>query len=359
MDLALIGFPGSGKSSVFSLLTHGRAGRAVSGQGRIAVVKLPDQRLERLADLVSARVVTPAEVHLHDLDLAYGHQGALSGDLSGLGTADVLLHVVRAFHRDDVAHPRGNVDPSRDIKAVADDLFLHDIGIVERRLERVDQAIRFSRPTERDEGQRERGLLLELKEWLEDRGSPKERLLLAERDSRAANYGLLTMKPVILVINIGEDDLDRISAIEDNCRSFNSDLSGPFGVVALPARLEAELAEMKDEEAAEFRSYLGVEGHADMRILDACRSVLSVITFYTLGNEAKAWQLLGQTSVYRAAGKIHSDIERGFIRAEVVCWKDLLAAGSEMETRRRGLLRSEGKEYIVQDGDVIHVLFSV
>ena len=359
MDLSLIGFPGSGKSSVFSLLTHGRAGRAVSGQGRIAVVKLPDERLEELADLVSARAITPAEVRLYELELAYGQQGALAGDLSGLGTADILLHVVRAFHRDDVAHPRGNVDPSRDIKAVADDLFLHDIGIVERRLERLDQAIRFSRSTERDEGQRERGLLLELKEWLEDRGSLKERSLIAERDSRVANYGLLTMKPVLLVINIGEDDLDCISAIEDNYRSFHSHLSGPFGVVALSARLEAELAEMKDEEAAEFRSYLGVDAHAGTRILDACRNVLSVITFYTVGNETKAWQLLGQTSVYRAAGKIHSDIERGFIRAEVVCWKDLLAAGSEVETRRRGLLRSEGKEYIVQDGDVIHVLFSV
>ena len=359
MDLVLIGIPGSGKSSVFSLLTHGRAGGAVSGQGRIAVVKLPDERLEQLADLVSARAITPAEVRLHDLELAYGQQGALSGDLSGLGTADVIIHVVRDFHRDDVAHPRGSVDPSRDIKAVADDLFLHDVGIVERRLERVDQAMRFSRPTERDEGQREHALLLELKDWLEDRGSPKEWSLIAERDSQVANYGLLTMKPVILVINIGEDDLDRISAIEDNYRSLHSDLSGPFEVVALSARLEAELAEMKDEEADEFRSYLGLEGHADTRIFDACRSVLSVITFYTLGNETKAWQLLGQTSVYRAAGKIHSDIERGFIRAEVVCWKDLLAAGSEVETRRRGLLRREGKEYILQDGDVIHVLFSV
>ena len=359
MDLALIGFPGSGKSSVFSLLTHGRAGRAVSGQGRIAVIKLPDERLEKLADLVSARVITRGEVRLHDLELTYGQQGALSGDLSGLGAADVLLHVVRAFRRDDVAHPRGSVDPSRDIKAVADDLFLHDIGIVERRLERVDQDIRFSRPTERGEGQRERALLLKLKEWLEDRGSPQEWSLIAERDNQVANYGLLAMKPVILVINIGEGDLDRISALEDNYRSFHSDMGRPFGVVALSARLEAELAEMKDEEASEFRSYLGVEGHVDTRILDACRSVLSVITFYTLGDEAKAWQLLGQASVHRAAGKIHSDIERGFIRAEVVCWKDLLAAGSETETRRRGLLRIEGKEYIVQDGDVIHVLFSV
>ena len=143
---------------------------------------------------------------------------------------------------------------------MADDLFLHDIGIVERRLGRVDQDIRFSRPTERGEGQRERALLLELKEWLEDRGSSREWSLIAERDNQIANYGLLAMKPVILVINIGEGDLDRISALEDNYRSFHSDLGRPFGVVALSARLEAELAEMKDEEASEFRSYLGVGG---------------------------------------------------------------------------------------------------
>ena len=357
MDLALIGLPQSGKSSLFSALSAGHSGRAAAGKENISVVKLPDDRLERLSAFAGARKITAAEARLHDPPLTYGSGGALAGDLSTLSEADALLHVVRAFRRHDIPHLRGEVNPKRDIVDLDTELLFRDLAIVERRLDRLSESVRFARASERDDVKREQSLLTLLKERLENEMPLHSCPLSNEEKRQVSNYGLLTLKPIISVINIDESDTGKVSETEAAYRSLNKDKESD--VVAISARLESELGEMPDREAAEFRRDLDLESSAGDRVFDIARKALSLVTFYTVGEDTRSWHLRGGSSAIQAAGKIHSDIERGFIRAEVIGWSELLEAGSTNEARKRALLRSEGKEYIIQDGDVINILFKV
>ncbi|MFQ5879577.1 MAG: DUF933 domain-containing protein [Dehalococcoidia bacterium] len=369
MDLALIGLPQSGKTSLFQALAAGRRGPLVGKQEHIAVVKLSDERLDRLADLFQSKKITYAEIRLHDLPVAFQGGVALSSDLApSLAGADALVHVVRAFHRDDVPHSQGTVEPHRDIAALDAELLFHDLAIVERRLERLVAGVRSLRPADREAGERELTLLRHVKDCLEQDIPLRARVFTPDEGKQLANYGLLSLKPLLLAINIDENDCPNAPAIESDYRARYAAASNGggsasgrnTGVVAVCAKLEAELAELPEEEADQFRQELGATDSAVQRLFRLAQQVLGLVTFYTVvGDECRAWPLPAGTTALRAAAKIHSDMERGFIRAEAIAWDKLLELGSLAEAKKHGLLRSEGKGYAVQDGDVLHILFHV
>ena len=360
MDLAIVGLRGAGKSSVFKALTAGHG--SVGGDARaehIGAVKIPDERLDKLAELVHAKKVTPLEVLLHDLPPIFEKGAGVSGDAGeSLAKADALLHVVRAFHREDFPHPQGSVYPARDVVAFDAELMLSDLAIIERRLEKLDTTVRTGRPEEREAGGREQALLLRCKAVLET-DKPLRQEMTDPADVRAlSNFGLLSLKPMLVLVNIDESDASRASEIE---AEYSARVAGTgTNATAMCAKLEAELAELTPEEAEEFRQELGAEAGATRRVLGKVIELLGLITFFTAGEkETRAWSLVAGGSALQAAGRIHTDIERGFIRAEVIDWDKLLEFGTHAEARKHGQLRTEGKAYTVQDGDVINILFNV
>ncbi len=356
---AIVGLRQSGKSTVFRALTAGHGSAGGVGQEHIGIVNLPDDRLQKLGELVHAKKITPHGVRLHDLPPIFERGAAPSGEVAtSLAQADSLIHVVRAFHRDDVPHPEGSVDPDRDIRTFEAELILNDLGIVERRLEKLDIIVRSGRPAEREAGEREKHLLERCKELLEAEAPLRGRIEDAQDRKALANYSPLTLKPMLILLNIDESDAGRAAPIE-------SEYAGKYGaagtmVAAMCAKLEAELADLSPEEAAEFRQELGTGEGATVRVLGQLQRLLGLITFFTVGEkETRAWTVPAGATAFQAAGQIHTDIERGFIRAEVIAWDKLLELGSPAEARRHGQLRTEGKQYLVQEGDVINVLFNV
>jgi len=358
MDVGTVGLRASGKTTVFSALTAGHGTTGV-GVEHIGVVKIPDQRLDQLGALVRAKKITPVEVTLHDLPLLFEKGAAPSGDAAEtLSRADALLHVVRAFERDDVPHPKGSVDAERDIQGFDDEMAFNDLGIIERRLEKLDITVRSARPGEREAGERERALLERCRALIGEGARLREAVSGAQELKALASFGLLSLKPQLIVLNIGEQDIARAPELE-------ADYSERFGapgttVGALCAKLEAELTELTPEEAAEFRRELGADAGGTHAVLERVLELLGLVTFFTIGDkEARAWTVPAGTSALHAAGRIHTDMERGFIRAEVIAWDRLLALGSHQEAKRHGELRTEGKQYAVREGDVINVLFNV
>jgi len=359
MDLAIVGLPAAGKTSVFKALSAGHGSGGDSRAEHIGAVKIPDERLEKLAALVHAKKVTPIEVFLHDLPPLFERGAAPSGEAGeSLARADALLHVVRAFHRDDVPHPKGSVDPARDIAAFDGEIMLNDLGIIERRLDKLDITVRTGRPEEREAGAREQAILLRCKAAL-DAETPLRGVIIDPADVKAlSNFGLLSLKPMLIMVNIDESDVGRTAEIEAD---YAARYRRPgTDATAMCAKLEAELAELAPDEAEEFRRELGAEAGVTRRVLGKVIDLLGLITFFTVGEkETRAWSLARGGTALQAAGRIHTDIERGFIRAEVISWDKLLEFGSHGEARKHGQLRTEGKGYVVQDGDVINVLFNV
>lgn len=364
MDLGIVGLPLSGKTTVFNALTHGHA--ETGGYGgvdtHIGVVKVADERLERLAAHFQSKKATPVEVRYFDfpgVGATFGRGGGPSSQmLSALSQSDALLHVVRTFERDDVPHPEGSIDPHRDIQALDAELVLADLAIVERRLERLDPVVRSAKAGEREAGEREMALLRRVKAWLEEEKPLRSQTLAADDEKKLRDYALLTLKPVLLVVNVGEKDCASIPAIESD---FQERYGGPgTRVAALCGQLEMELAELSEEDAQEFRQDLGLTASGVERVLQRTSDLLGMITFYTaVGEESRAWTVPQGTTALKAAGKIHSDMEKGFIRVEVIPWKEMLGCASLAEARKRAILRTEGKGYEVQDGDVLHILFNV
>ncbi|MDO8616649.1 MAG: DUF933 domain-containing protein [Dehalococcoidia bacterium] len=360
MDIAIVGPQLSGKTTVFRALTSGHGGAAAGAHGEnIGVVKVPDERLFKLAELVQAKKVTPLEVRLHDLPPLFERGAAPAGEAAEtLSRADALVLVVRAFQREDVPQAQGGVDPQRDVQAFQAELLLNDLGIVERRLEKLDMAVRSGRPGEREAGEREVALLQRVRSLLEA-GRPLRGEVADAADLKAlANFGLLSLKPMLVLVNIGEDEAGRAGEIEAEYQARYG--ATRTGAAVMCARLEAELAELPPADAAEFRREMGAGEGVTERVLALLQDLLGLVVFFTAGDkETRAWTVPAGSTALQAAGRIHTDIERGFIRAEVISWDRLLALGSHVEARRHGQLRTEGKQYIVQDGDVINVLFNV
>jgi hypothetical protein len=362
MDVALIGLASSGKTLLLKALAAGHLpAHSNPNEPAVAVVKVPDERLDKLATLVKARKTTYLELRLLDFpSFSVGKKGPPAQLLGALSTADLLVHVVHAFSEGSVPHPLDSVDPARDVAALDLELCFADLAIVERRTERLAAEMRSLAAGARGAQERELALLNRLKETLESEQPLRSIGLGDEEKAILSGFNLISAKPLLIVLNIDESDAGRSEAIEAEARAgYASGLQ--TGVIAVPVRGEADVAELSPEEAAEFRKELGLpETPAAERLLQAAVTLLGLIAFYTAGEQdTHAWSIAAGTPAVKAAGRIHSDIERGFIRAEVIGWQELLDAGSHAEAKRRGTMRVEGKTYEVQDGDVINVLFNV
>jgi len=355
MRLGIIGLPQAGKTTVFNALTRGNAPVTVSGgrfEVRTAVVDVPDERVDRLAALFDPARVTCARVTYADIAglEGSGSRGGVSGALlNQLAQMDGFVHVVRCFENPAVPHPAGRLDPQRDLQAMDDELLLNDLIIVERRLQRLSE--------EGKKGGRERAALgreIALFERLQAGLSAGQLLrdlgLSREEEKALASYGFLTLKPVVLALNLGDDQPPPVLDYP-HARS---------AVAPLQGRLEMELAQLSPEEAQLFMAEFGLSELGFSRVIRLSYQLLGLQSFFTVGkDEVRAWTVPQGATALEAAGAIHSDLQKGFIRAEVVSCADLLALGGLAEARARGKLRLEGRDYIVQDGDILHVRFNV
>ena len=363
MELGVIGLPRSGKTTVFNALTRGSA-QAVGTVDRpnLGVVKVPDPRLEQLRDIFKPHRLVPAEVRYVDIPgppEGLGRAQGIAGQaLNLLERTDALLLVVRAFSDPTVSHPLGSIDPHRDLATMQLELAFADLGILERRAERIQAGLKGAKPPQRDALQQEQALIQRLKQALEAETPIRELELAPEEAGTLENYQFLTAKPLLVMWNIDEEALAGAAALDEELR----DRYGRPGVrvAALCGKLEMELAQMSAEEEREFRESLGTGESGLDRMIALCQEVTGLITFFTtVSEEVRAWTVPLATAAVKAAGKIHSDMERGFIRAEVVHSQDLERCGSVAEARRQGVLHLEGKAYQVQDGDIITFLFNI
>ena len=366
MEIGIIGLPKSGKTTVFNALTKGKAEitayASASLVPNIGISKVPEPRLQTLSKLFSPKKITPAEVKYVDIigtTKGFGKDEGISGQfLNHLSNADALLQVARAFEDVNIPHIEGNLDLKRDISTMDLELIFSDLTIIERRLNRLETALKGAKASERDLYLKEQAMLQKIKAKLDEDIPIWQQGLTTEEIKNLSNYQFLTAKPLLIVINIGESQLTQAFAIEDRLRLTYH--HPQFEVVALCGKLEMELTQLDDTESEEFRSSLGLEKPALDRVIRLSYQLLGLISFFTtVSAELKAWTIPKGTNVLKAAGKIHSDMEKGFIRAEVVSFEDLIRCGSPAEARKQGLLRLEGKNYIVQDGDIITFLFNI
>jgi len=326
-------------------------------EAHIGVAKVPDDRLDRLAALYHPKKLTHASVEYVDVG-AIGQEALKeSAYLGHLRNVDALAHVVRAF--DDPAIPHvGPIDPLRDIQNVEFDLMVSDLGQIEKRLERVEKDLKKMRSADLE---KEFELLKRAKAHLESERPLRELEMSAEDKKRFRGFMFLSEKPILYVLNIGEStELDKELESAASQYKIEGAASKPnAAAAAVCGKVEAELAEMSDEDAAEFLSSYGLKESGLVRLIRTSYHLLGLISFFTAGeDECRAWTIPVHTRAVEAAGAIHSDLEKHFIRAETIRWDQLLDAGSEAEARARGTLRLEGKDYIVQDGDVMHIRHS-
>jgi hypothetical protein len=366
VQTAIVGLAGSGKTTVFNTLTRGHA--ETGGYGgvtlNVGVVKVPDVRLERLAEIFDPKKIVHADITYVDLPAppasSEGHVGTedLPADhLARLRDSDALLHVVRAFDDPSHPHPAGSVDPARDLEALDLEFTLADLAMTERRLERLKGSGRHGTAAEREAAEREEVVLRRIHEGLEA-GTPIRDLGLDADEAKAIRgFRFLTEKPVLVLVNIGEGDLPRASEVVGR---ISAGYKHRHALVdALSARIEMEIGELEPAEAADFMDELGLTESSLDRVIRLSYRLLGLVSFLTAGpDEVRAWPIPDGATAVDAAGTIHTDLAHGFIRAEVVPYDDLVELGSTAEARRHGKLRSEGKAYQVRDGDVIEVLFS-
>jgi hypothetical protein len=360
MKTGIIGLPQVGKTSLFGILTKARLSEQVYANPReahIGVAKVPDDRLDRLAALYDPKKLTHASVEYVDVG-AIG-QDALkeTAYLAHLRGVDALAHVLRAF--DDPAIPHvGSIDPLRDIKNVEFDLMVSDLGQIEKRLERLEKDLKKMRTAELE---KEFDLLKQANAHLGSERPLREMEMTPEDKKRLRGFMFLSEKPILYVLNVNEStELAKDLAAAVTKYKLTEVASRPnAGAAAICGKVEAELAEMSDADAAEFLSSYGLTESGLVRLIRTTYALLGLISFFTAGeDECRAWTIPVNTRAQEAAGAIHSDLQKHFIRAETIRWDQLLEAGSEANARARGTLRLEGKDYIVQDGDVMHIRHS-
>src|SRR5262245_5511151 len=361
MQIAIVGLAGSGKTTVFNTLTRGHA--ETGGYGgvtlNVGVVKVPDQRLDELAGIFNPKKIVQADVTYVDLPApppsSEGHVGTeeLPADhLARLRDSDALLHVVRAFEDPSNPHPEGGVDPARDIERLDLEFLMADLAMAERRIERLKTTTRHGTAAEREAAEREDVVIRRIHEGLQA-GKPIRDLGLDADDEKAIRgFRFLSQKPVLVLLNVGEGDLAGAPALI-------AGIAGGYDhhdamVDALSARIEMELGELEPDEAAVFMEELGIAESGLDRVIALTYRLLGLISFLTAGpDEVRAWPIRDGSTAVDAAGAIHTDLAKGFIRAETVSYEDLLTLGSMAEAKKAGKLRSEGKTYRVRDGDVV------
>jgi GTP-binding protein YchF len=350
----LIGFPSSGKTALFQLLTSAREARLGKAEANVGVSRVPDERLDRLTAMFNPRKRVPATVEFADIA---GAGGARTGaqallDVAPFRNADALLHVVRMFRDPSVPHPAGSIDPARDVRAMEDEVILADLGVVEKRLERLERDLKKSNNADL---RKEQAILVRCREALEA-GKPLRALELGAEDARRLRgFQFLSAKPLLLVLNLDEADLSKADGAV-KLAGLESFMSGAATrAVPICAKIELEIAQLDEPDAAVFMADLGLRESGLDRVIRASYDLLGYISFFTVGeDECRAWSIPRHTHAVVAAGEIHTDISRGFIRAEVVTYDALVARGSLAACREHGELRLEGKDYVVLDGDVIN-----
>lgn len=357
MQVALIGLTQSGKSTLFSAVTEGQvhASAGASHQADRSVVTVPDDRLDKLAEMMQPKKVTRATIELLDLP------GLSFADEPGRHEArrivaqgrqvDMLVWVIRGFHSDSVAAYRNRVDPVRDLEELKNELLLADLELVANRIEKLKVSI--AKPTPHvEQDQRELTLMERCNEALENMQNIREVIQSEEEEKLIRSFGFLTLKPILVVVNVDEDAIGKSPAL-------SSEQAG-CEVMSLSARIESELAVLDPEEREVFREDMGIEEIAKDRFLQNCYRSLQVISFFTfVSGEVRAWTVPSGSTAVEAAGTIHNDIQRGFIRAETVHWEEFVAAGDMKAAKAAGKVRLEGKAYTVQDGDIITFRFNV
>jgi GTP-binding protein YchF len=358
MKTGIIGLPQVGKTSLFKILTKAKVeDRGYSREAHLGIAKVPDDRLEKLAALYNPKKTIYATVEYADV-AAIGQEALKETSfLTNLRNVDALIHVLRAFEDDSIPHV-GEIDPLRDIKNVEFDLMVSDLTQIEKRLERLQKDLKKMRTADLE---KENALLLRAKEALEQEKPLRELEMSAEEKKLIRGFMFLSQKPILYALNLSESttlgtDLEAAAAkykIEEAAARPNA------GATAFCGKVEAELAEMDDDEAAEFLGSYGLTESGLRRLIRKSYELLGLISFFTVGeDECRAWTVPVNSRAQEAAGAIHSDLEKHFIRAETIHWDTLLAAGSEAVARSQGTLRLEGKDYLVQDGDVMHIRHS-
>ena len=366
MKLGIVGLPNVGKSTLFNSLTKAGAESAnypfCTIDPNVGIVAVPDERLKLLGDMYHSKKVTPAVIEF--VDIAGLVKGASKGEglgnqfLSNIREVDAIVHVVRCFEDSNVVHVDGSVNPMRDIETINLELIFSDLEILERRISKVAKAARMDKTAGK-----ELDLLERIKAHLESGKMAKSMVLEDDEDERELfkSYNLLTAKPVIYAANVSEDDLADDGASNEGVakvREFAA--SEDSEVFVICAQIEQEIAELDDDEKAMFLEDLGLKESGLEKLIKASYHLLGLISYLTAGeDETRAWTIKVGTKAPQAAGKIHSDFERGFIKAEVVNYKDLLEQGSLSAAREKGLVGMEGKDYVVKDGDVILFRFNV
>jgi len=354
MRLGIIGLPQSGKTTVFNALTRGHQPLTTSG-GRFdvhtGVVDVPDGRVDRLSGLFKPKKTIYAKVTYADIAGLEGSQSAISGQLLNLLTQmDGLLHVVRSFEDLNVPHPSGGVNPLRDITTMDAELLLNDMIAVERKLERLAEERKKGGGRERSVIDREAVLFERFKDALSREIPLREIDLTVEEEKTLSSYGFLTRKPMLVLLNLHEgQDMPPVEYSQPRCN-----------LVALQGKLEMEIAQLTAEDAEVFMAEYGITELGLARVIRVSYDLLGLISFFTVGaDEVRAWTIHRGSSAYEAAGEIHTDLQKGFIRAEVIPYDELLALGGLTEAKTKGRLRLEGKEYVVHDGEIVHIRFNV
>jgi ribosome-binding ATPase len=360
MKTGIIGLPQVGKTSLFRILTKAQLGEhafANPREAHVGVAKVPDDRLDRLAALYNPKKLVHASVEYVDVG-AIGQEALKeTAYLGHLRQVDALAHVVRAFEDPAIPHV-GNIDPLRDIKNVNVDLIISDLGQVEKRLERLQKDLKKMRSPELE---REHDLLVRAKAHLESERALREMEMTPEDKKRLRGFMFLSEKPMLYVLNIGESsELGKELETAVARYQLPEVASRPnAGATAICGKVEAELSEMSDADAGEFLTSYGLRESGLTRLIRTTYALMGLISFFTVGeDECRAWTVPAGIRAVEAAGAIHSDLEKHFIRAETIHWDQLLEAGSEANARSRGTLRLEGKDYIVKDGDVMHIRHS-
>lgn len=362
MQIGIIGLPNSTKTTIFNALTQSQVATTSYSSGQVethtATVRVPDARIDRLSAIFEPRKTTYAQIQYNDiagLRVGIGREGGLSGPLRNvLAQSDAFLHVVRAFEDPNVPHPSSSVNPVRDLAALDFELLFADLLVVDRSMERLaGQLSKKKAYPERQADEALLALLMRIKEALEREAPIRDLPLSLEELSMIRGYQFFTGKPVLVVLNVGEQG-------SDDPDSYLAYRHRRAGVICLRGELEMEIAQLDEEEAALFLAEYGIAEPGLHRMIRLSYGLLDLHSFFTVGeDEVRSWTIPVGATALEAAGAIHSDLARGFIRAEVVSYDDLIAAGSIDAARKQGALRLQGRDYVVADGDILNIRFNV